>query len=145
MTGKNVHKFSISPWHFVYTRALHHHLSHFFLVHEYIWYFEYKWAEHLQLEVTGWIYDVDVVDGLQSFFSPLERRLLFIPRHFNRDNNQRSIQTLTEAAEAFRKWRGIGQKGHFCIWSKSNDFMSFTSRTKIFENMESLWRRKWLL
>jgi hypothetical protein len=20
-----------------------------------------------------------------------------------------------EAAEAFRKWRGIGQKGHFCI------------------------------
>ena len=21
----------------------------------------------------------------------------------------------TEAAEAFRKWRGIGQKGHFCI------------------------------
>jgi hypothetical protein len=44
----------------------------------------------------------------------------------------------SEAAEAFQKWRGIGQKGHFCIWPKSNDFMSFTSQTKIFENMESL-------
>jgi hypothetical protein len=41
----------------------------------------------------------------------------------------------SEAAEAFRKWRGIGQKGHFCIWSKWNDFTSFTSRTKIFENI----------
>ena len=51
-----------------------------------------------------------------------------------------------EAAEAFRKWRGIGQKGHFCIWPKSNDFMSLTNRRKeIFENMESLWRRKWPL
>ena len=30
-------------------------------------------------------------------------------------------------------WRGIGQKGHFCICPKSNHFMSFTSRTKIFE------------
>ena len=43
-----------------------------------------------------------------------------------------------EAAEAFRKWRGIEQKGHFCIWPKSKDFMTFTSRTKIFEKMESL-------
>jgi hypothetical protein len=35
-----------------------------------------------------------------------------------------------------RKWRGIAQKSHFCSWSKSNDFISFTSRTKIFENMD---------
>ena len=49
-----------------------------------------------------------------------------------------AILLLSEAAEAFRKWRGIGQKGQFCIRSKSNDFMSFTSRTKMFENMESL-------
>ena len=25
------------------------------------------------------------------------------------------LQSPTEAAEAFRKWRGIDQKGHFCI------------------------------
>ena len=37
-----------------------------------------------------------------------------------------------------RPRRGIDQKGHFCIWPKSNDFKTFTSRTKIFENMESL-------
>jgi hypothetical protein len=29
-------------------------------------------------------------------------------------------------------WRGIDQKGHFRIWPKSNDFMSFTSQTKMF-------------
>jgi hypothetical protein len=49
-------------------------------------------------------------------------------------NNVSQFVPGSEAAEAFRKWRGIGQKGHFCIWPKSNDFMSFTSRTKIFEN-----------
>jgi hypothetical protein len=52
-------------------------------------------------------------------------------------NNVSQFVPGSEAAEAFRKWRGIGQKGHFCILPKSNDFMSFTSRTKIFENMES--------
>ena len=52
----------------------------------------------------------------------------------------------SEAARgSIRKWRGIGQKGHFCIWPKLNDFMSFTSRKNIFENMESLKRRKWPL
>jgi hypothetical protein len=35
-------------------------------------------------------------------------------------------------------WPKLAQKGHFCIWPNSNDFMSFMSRTKTFENMESL-------
>jgi hypothetical protein len=25
------------------------------------------------------------------------------------------VLTFTDAAEAFRKWRGVDQKGHFCI------------------------------
>jgi hypothetical protein len=43
-----------------------------------------------------------------------------------------SLTAEPEATGAFRKWRGIGQKGHFCIWSiaKSNDFMSFTAKRK---------------
>ena len=54
-------------------------------------------------------------------------------------NNVSQFVPGSEAAEAFQKWRGIGQMGHFCIYDqKLNDFMSFTSRTKIFENMESL-------
>jgi hypothetical protein len=40
----------------------------------------------------------------------------------------------TEAAEAFRKWRGIDQKGHFCIWPKSNDF-SMTSEMAFTESL----------
>jgi hypothetical protein len=40
--------------------------------------------------------------------------------------------TEPEAVEAFRKWRGIVYD------QNSNDFTSFTSRTKFFENMESL-------
>jgi hypothetical protein len=43
-----------------------------------------------------------------------------------------------ESGGAFRKWRDIGQKGHFCIWPKSNNFMLFTNQTKIFENMENI-------
>ena len=31
------------------------------------------------------------------------------------DLEQASFTAQPEAAEAFRKWRGIGQKGHFCI------------------------------
>jgi hypothetical protein len=45
-------------------------------------------------------------------------------------NNISQFVPASEAAEAFQKWRGIGQKGHFCIWPKSNDFLSFTSQTK---------------
>jgi hypothetical protein len=57
----------------------------------------------------------------------------------NLRNNVSQFVPGSEAAEAFQKWRGIGQEGHFCIYDqKLNDFMSFTSRTKIFENMESL-------
>ena len=38
----------------------------------------------------------------------------------------------------FESGGAFGQKGHFFIQPKSNNFMSFMSRTKIFENMESL-------
>ena len=63
--------------------------------------------------------------------APSAEPQIFNPRTLPRE---KYIMT-SETAEAFRKWRDIGQKGHFCILPKSNDFMSLTSRTKIFENM----------
>ena len=53
-------------------------------------------------------------------------------------NNVSQFVPGSEAAEAFRKWRGIGQKGHFCIYDQNQTILCRSqAERKFLKTMES--------
>jgi cellobiose-specific phosphotransferase system component IIC len=75
------------------------------------------------------IWSIIVVAGIpycfSSAYSPSHLPVnVHACKYFSVKKSLQSKVLPAEAAEAFRKWRGIGQKGHFCIQPKSNGFMS---------------------